>query len=77
MPPRTPQPLPQPDAGSTNRPCVHRVASRCGVRLPAHLPRERVVHPRPDRMPLLWRRACQAGRDHHRDPGESSRASGR
>ena len=39
--------------------------------LPAHLPRERVVIPaQPPALAVAWR--FQAGRDHHREPGEHS-----
>src|SRR5439155_23991943 len=37
--------------------------------LPAYLPRERVVIPAAERVPVLWRQARQAGRGHHRDAG--------
>ena len=74
MPARTP-PRPMPTQASTHRPALH---ARKPVRgpLPAHLPRERVVLPGPTACPCCGG-AGQAGRDHHRDAGESSRASGR
>ena len=63
--------------GSTRRPDSPPRGQPVRAPLPVHLPRERVVLPSTDRLPLLQRQAVQAGRGTSLRRSRSSRSSGK